>query len=143
MKASEKPTRMTSVIERYVSLKRALGRGYQNEERVLELLDAFVEKNASEAPADLTPELFASWCHTQAHLTRTVRRNRMRIVRNLCLYRRRTEPDCFVPDLELFPRNHQTASPYIFTVSDIRRLLAEADRLEPTGPSPLCRENHP
>lgn len=142
MKAIGKTTRMTSIIERYLSLKRALGRGYQNEERILELLDAFVERNASEVPPDLTAELFASWCHTQGHLTRTVRRNRMRIVRNLCLYRRRSEPHCFVPDLELFPRNHQRVSPYIFTERDIQRLLAEADKLKSTGPSPLRRENH-
>ena len=142
MKTRQKPSRMTSIIARYVALKRALGRGYQNEERILELLDSFVETNARGAPRDLTPELFAAWCRTQGHLTRTVRRNRMRIVRNLCLYRRRTEPDCFVPDLELFPRNHQPASPYIFTEIDIQRLLMEADKLEPTGPSPLRRENH-
>lgn len=142
MRASEKPTRMTSVIERYISLKRALGRGYRNEEYVLRLLDAFVAQQSSKAAPDLTPELFEAWCHTQGHLTRTVRRSRMRIVRNLCLYRLRTEPDCFVPDRELFPGNHQPVSPYVFTEDDAHRLLVEADKLEPTGPSPLRRENH-
>jgi integrase len=142
MKASEKLTRMAPVIERYVSLKRALGRGYRNEDYVLHLLDAFLARESEEEVPDLTPQLFAAWCRTQDHLTRTVRRNRMRIVRNLCLYRRRTELACFVPDNALFPRNHQRVSPYIFTEDDVRRLLAEADKLEPTGPSPLRRENH-
>lgn len=142
MKASAKSTRITSIIQRYVALKRALGRGYENEERILELVDVFVATKANEIPPDLTAELFASWCHTQEHLSRTVRRNRMRIVRNLCLYRRRTEPDCFVPDLELFPRNHQPVRPYIFTEGDVRRLLAEVEKLKPTRPSPLRRENH-
>ena len=31
----------------------------------------------------------------------------MRIARNLCLYRRRSEPGCFVPDERLFPPVHQ------------------------------------
>jgi integrase/recombinase XerD len=142
MRASMHPTRVAPVIERYVSLKRSLGRGYRNEEYVLQLLDRFVARESQEALPDLTPRLFAAWSRTQEHLTRTVRRNRMRIVRNLCLYRRRTEATCFVPDDMLFPRNHQPVSPHIFTEEDIRRLLAEADKLEPTGPSPLRRENH-
>jgi integrase/recombinase XerD len=133
---------MTGSRRRQNALKRALGRGYENEERILELLDAFVAANASDMPPDLTADLFASWCQTQGHLTQTVRRNRMRIVRNLCLYRRRTEPGFFVPDLELFPRNHQPVRPYIFTEGDVRRLLAEAAKLKPTTPSPLRRENH-
>lgn len=142
MRATEKPTRMTSVIERYVSLKRTLGRGYRNEGYVLRLLDGFIARESKDEVPDLTPQLFAAWCSTQERLTRTVRRNRMRIVRNLCLYRRRTEITCFVPDKALFPRHHQRSSPYVFTEDDVRRLLTEADKLEPTGPSPLRRENH-
>lgn len=142
MKACERLTRITSVIEQYVSLKRALGRGYRNEEYVLRLLDGFVARESHEAVPDLTPELFAAWCRTQERLTRTVRRNRMRIVRNLCLYRRRTEPGCFVPDNQLFPRHHQPVSPFLFTEEDIRRLLAQADKLEPASTSPLRRDNY-
>jgi len=142
MKTSERPTRMTPVIERYISLKRALGRGYRNEEYVLRLLDGFAARESHEAAPDLTPQLFAAWCRTQEYLTQTVRRSRMRIVRNLCLYRRRTEPGCFIPDKELFPRNHQPVSPHVFTEDEVQRLLAEADTLEPTAPSPLRRENH-
>jgi len=142
MRVRQGLTRITPVIDRYVSLKRSLGRGYRNEEYVLRLLDGFLSRENREEVPDLNPELFAAWCSKQRHLTRTVRRSRMRIVRNLCLYRRRSEPGCFVPDHELFPRNHQPTSPYIFTEDDVRRLLAEADKLEPTGPSPLRRENH-
>ena len=55
--------------------------------------------------ADLDAENFAAWCRTREHLTSGVRRNWMRVVRNLCLYRRRTEPACFVPDPSQFPRS--------------------------------------
>lgn len=121
------------VIIDYLALKRALGRGYALEERVLADLDRFLSFIGS----DLTPEHFAEWTLTQERLTAGVRRNSMRIVRNLCLYRRRREPNCFVPDLSQFPLPHQPLQPYIFTETDILRLLATAERLTPTAGSPL------
>ncbi len=65
----------------------------------------------------------------------------MRSVRNLCLYRRRGEPDCFIPDERLFPSVHQAIRPHIFTDSEIVQLLAAARTLARTSNSPLCPEN--
>lgn len=80
-------------IAEYVSLKQALGRRFAGERRILVLLDAFLAKENS----DLDADTFTRWCQTQEHLTSGVRRHRMRVVRNLALYRRRREPSCFVP----------------------------------------------
>ena len=57
----------------------------------------------------------------------------MRVVRNLCLYRRRSEPGCFVPDERLFPPVHQAIRPHIFTDSQILQLLAAARMLARTS----------
>ncbi len=65
----------------------------------------------------------------------------MRIVRNLCLYRRRGEPGCFVPDERLFPPVHQAIRPHIFTDSEIVHLLAAARTLTRSAKSPLRPEN--
>ena len=121
-------------ITRYLTLKRALGRQYANEERVLQSIDEVLQRSA---PADLTAATFALWSQSLQHLTPTVRRNRMRIVRNYCLFRRRSESECFVPDLLLFPAPHQSVRPYIFTKDEIVRLLAAARRLGPVNGSPL------
>ena len=69
-----------------------------------------------------------------------MRRNWLRVVRNLCLYRRRTVPDGFVPDPTGFPKAHAPLRPYIFTTTDIVRLLDAADHLVATSRSPLRRE---
>jgi integrase len=69
-----------------------------------------------------------------------VQRNWLRVVRNLCLYRRRTIPDVFVPDPTGFPKPHAPIRPYIFTTTDIARLLDAADHLVATSRSPLRRE---
>lgn len=120
----------------YLTHMRALGREYAQEERILKHLDAFLAKLNS----DFNPVTFAAWCHTQSQLTSGVRRNRMRIARNMCLYRKRSEPFCFVPDLAQFPENHQPIQPHIFSESDIVRLLKATDSLRPTSNSPLHRE---
>ncbi len=134
------PTRFLSVfgstIARYLAVKAALGRHFTNERAVLTRLDGFVAAR----DADLGPDTFAHWCTSQVGLTSGVRRARMRIVRNFCLYRQRTEPSCFVPDLTLFPPLHQTALPHIFTVDEIDRLLRAVETVGVTRCSPLRRD---
>ncbi|MCZ2078311.1 MAG: tyrosine-type recombinase/integrase [Bryobacterales bacterium] len=61
-------------------------------------------------------------------------------VYKFCLYRRRTEPRCFVPDPSLFPRRHQTVQPYIFSEQEVETLLQAASRLKRVSSSPLRPE---
>ena len=128
---------LSDTIRRYLTLKRALGRQYFNEERVLAHLDRFLAARR----VDLVAESFAAWCLTLQHLASRVRRGRMRVVRNLCRYRRRGEPGCFVPDERLFPTAHQSIRPHIFTDNEIVQLLAAARTLARTPTSPLYPEN--
>lgn len=122
-----------SMLTPYLALKQALGRGYAVERAVFHHLDAFL----AAASADLTPATFAAWCHSFEHLTSGVRRKWMRIVRNLCLYRRRTDPTCFLPDPSQFPPPHQPVPPHIFAEAEVLRLLSAADALAPTPAAPL------
>ncbi len=127
-------SRLSPSIGRYVELRQALGRGFAGERRILETIeDCMIRVGA----ADLTQSVFARWCRTLVHLSPTVRRNYMRIVRNFCLYLRRTEPDCFVPDTGDFPRRHQPVQPHIFTGAEITQLLQAAANLKPVPLSPL------
>lgn len=134
------PTNFTSTlgptITRYLSLRDALGRKGDQDRWVFGHLDSFMVRQEP-SDSDLNADAFARWCITLEHMSSGVRRNRMRIVRNLCLYRRRTEPDCFVPDRELFPPEHQRVRPYIFTPAEIDSLLVSADSLKPVPFSSL------
>lgn len=122
------------IISRYLELQRALGKWFDREQRILESLDQWLAETGT---ADLDTASFTAWCKSKQHLASGVRRNHMRIVRNFCLYRRRREPTCFVPDLQSFPANHQPLQPYIFTEAQIARLIQAADRLEPLPLSPI------
>jgi integrase len=129
-------SRLASSIEAYLRMKEALGRRYATERTILRALDAFL----TTIDADLTGDTFGAWNATLGRLTPTVRRQWLRVVRNLCLYRRRTVPDVFVPDPTGFPKPHASIRPYIFTMSDIARLLDAADHLVATPRAPLRRE---
>lgn len=123
-------------LERYLALKRALGRAYNSECRVLAHLDRFLAATR----ADLTAETFAQWGVAIAHLTPTVRRRWMSVARGVCLYRQRSEPATFVPDADTFPRPHPPRRPYLFSEADITRLLRAADQLCVASTSPLRHE---
>jgi len=125
-------------IRDYLQLKRALGRGYTHEEHILRLADSFFARTG----CDLTSDSFAEWCLTQDYKASGVRRNQMRIVWNLCLYRRRREPHCFVPDLSEFPPLHQPVRPYIFTESEIARVIRVTDTLKSSPGYPLRRDTY-
>ncbi len=122
------------IISRYLELQRALGKGFDRERRILESFDQWLTETGA---ADLDPVNLTAWCKSKQHLASGVRRNHMRIVRNFCLYRRRSEPTCFVPDLQSFPANHQPLQPYIFTEAQIARLIQAANQLEPLPLSPI------
>jgi integrase len=121
-------------IAAYLERQRALGRGYRAEENVLASLRNCV---ASGGQHDLDLATFERWCTTHASLCGNVRRNKQRIVRNFCLYRQRSEPACFVPDPNRFPRPHPHQAPVIVAPQDIARMLAAARQVRPTPDSPL------
>ncbi len=126
------------IIDQYIRLKQALGRHYAKERDVLAHLDRFLA--AQGQGAELSAKIFAQWCATIGHLASGVRRSWMRIARNLCLYRQRSEPACFVPDPGGFPAPHQPRRPYLFTEEQILCLLRATDDLRSRSNSPLCRE---
>ena len=122
------------VIARYVAFKQALGRRYDTQRYLLARFDHFLTEFHVR---DLTEESFSAWCLSLKHLTPSGRRMRMQIVRQFCLYRRRSEPTCFVPDPSQFPPLQPKRLPYVFSESEIARLLHATSKLRPWGASPL------
>ena len=125
---------LDSLIDQYLQRQRALGRAYQGEEWILRSLSQFLRDRRIE---DLDQAGFDAWCQSFVHLTANVRRNRQRIVRNFCLYRRRTELNCFVPDINRFPRPASYGAPVIFGADEVSRMLMAAAHMRPSSGSPL------
>jgi len=104
---------------------------------MLRNLDRFLAQGES---SDLTAVSFLHWCDTQKHLASGVRHAQMRVVRDFCLYRRRSDPNGYVPPMSLFPPAHQPRPAYIFSEPQIARLLQESGRLYRVCHSPLRAE---
>ena len=124
-------------IRRFLDHRRALGRGYGNEEHILRGLRDFLLQVGAH---DLDRKTFEHWSVHTAALSSNTRRARQRIVRLLCLHRRRTEPACFVPDPLHFARPQPYRRPVLVRPDQIARMLACAATAAPTPNSPLRGE---
>jgi integrase len=119
-------SRIGRQISAYLALKKSLGRRFFSETYVFAHLDRFLARRRANS---LTSAVFDAWVRTFAHVSPTVRRTRMRVVRNFCLYLRRIDPTCFVPDPRGFPAPHVARRPHIFTQEQIVKLLRVATTL--------------
>lgn len=132
-------SRLAPAFTRYVDLKRALGRHFDVPSRTLQSVDRFLHDHRAKYP-DLNAAAFDAWCRTHEHVSSGVRRVRMLEVCAFCLYRRRTEPQCFVPAPNSFPAYHQRVQPYIFSEAEVAKLLRAASGLPRYPASPLRPE---
>jgi integrase/recombinase XerD len=128
---------IAAALQRYVGMKRALGRQFNSATHALQSLDRLLAKGGY---AGLDATAFNDWCKAHEHLASGVRRIRMLEVHAFCLYRRRTEPGCFLPDPGTFPPYHQRLRPHIFTESEITRLLKAASGMKGNPSTPLRPE---
>lgn len=121
-------------IADYLERQRALGRAYVAEEDILHSLRDSI---CAAGEREVSLHTFERWCASHEGLTGNVRRNRQRIARNWCLYRQRSEPSCFVPDPNRFPRPHPYKAPVIIAPAAVGRMLAAAQAVRPTPDSAL------
>ena len=131
-------SKVGQIMQRYLSVNQTLGRQFRTELLILKHLDKFLSLEGR----DLTLENFNAWLHTKQNLSSTGRREWMRVTRNFCLYRQRTEPYCFIPDLLQFPKRGQPIQPYIFTEPEIIHLLEAIQKLKFDSKNPLRKETY-
>jgi integrase len=122
------------LFEQYVVKQRALGREYHYEQITLVSLGRFLSMQSA---VDLDSIQFDAWCRSLSAICINHRRKRQLIVRKFCLYRQRTEPTCFVPDIHRFPHPVDCRPPAIFGEPEVVRMLAAADQLQSTYRGPL------
>jgi integrase/recombinase XerD len=130
---------LAPILDRYVDMKRSLGRGFVSAIHTLQSLDRFLREQPN-GNTDLNPAVFQGWCRAQTHVASGVRRARMLEIHKFCAYRRRTEPRCFLPDTTAFPPYHQGIKPYIFSQAEAAQLLQAAASLSPSSSTPLRAE---
>lgn len=123
-----------AVVDAFLASRLAIGRDYRNERWILRNLRSFLERSGS---ADLDAALFDRWREQFQHLSSSTRFAREHTVNKLCRYRRRSEPDCFLPDQESLARQKPHALATIIEPTQVAHLLACASQLPPGSRSPV------
>ena len=117
-------------IQEFVAFKQGLGFKYERNVFSLRSFERFAKTHANGNNV-VWESTLAKW------LARYPNRNRKTVsvdfgtIEQLCLFRQRSQPKCFVPDRNLLPKNVQTRFlPYVFTVDQINSLLNAAKQYQ-------------
>ena len=125
MKLSELTTR----LESYLALRRAMGFPMKFQEPRLRDFVAFVE--AKRIGEGIPAQLAVDWACSSPGGT-GIRASRLGVARGLLMYLSASMPGIEVPERGLLAR-WRRRKPYLFSPSDIQRLMDGASRLKPEG----------
>jgi site-specific recombinase XerD len=113
----------------FLAFKRAMGMGYRRAEFVLDSFVRFVRDQYDERPVALDQAVTRWATRIEGRKAITVG-NEFSVVRQLCLFRRRSDPRGFVPEHALAPVKESVFVPYIFSRDEVLALVDAATRHE-------------
>ncbi|MFM0198162.1 tyrosine-type recombinase/integrase [Paraburkholderia strydomiana] len=122
-------TALARDAKEFLAFKRAMGAGYQRAEFVLDSFVRFVRDRYGECPAPLE-RVVTEWAARIEGRKAVTVGNEFGVVRQLCLFRRRSDPRSFVPDHAVAPVKESTFVPYIFSREEVLALLDAATQHE-------------
>jgi site-specific recombinase XerD len=117
-------------IEAFLIFKRAMGYAYVRAEHTLRSFERFARHQASLercSRIELETTLRKWLCRGQDRTPFTVALD-LGVLRQLCLYRRRRDPQGFVPEHDWAPATESIHVPHIFSREQVKRLLEVASR---------------
>ena len=114
---------------KFLAFKRAMGMGYRRAEFVLNSFVRFVRDQYDERPVALDQAVTQWATRIEGRKAITVG-NEFGVVRQLCLFRRRGDPQGFVPDHAVAPIKESVFVPYIFSHEEVLALVDAAARHE-------------
>jgi len=129
-------SRFASSLQRYLDLKRALGRKWKREGTVLAHWDNFVYQNYPKANL-VRGEMFTAWSAKLAGHNSNKSLCWQQIARNFLLFHARDHRGTFIPDLLTFPKPVPVAPPRLISETEMGRVLDATRLLPPTAANPL------
>lgn len=127
---------VSRMIIDFISERKALGYRYQTEIFELSQFDRFLFDHGL-GKCTLPKNLVRKWIQKKKHEAATTHRRRFGTVRQFALFMARQGYKAYVPDAKMHPIARQTFAPYIFSLDEIRRLIATVDAWPPCSRAPL------
>jgi len=119
-------------IENFIKLRQLCGRDYRSQGRLLGHFDRFLVEEGIKNTR-ITRQIIERYHSALSHLTPRDQANRICVVRQLCQYLARNDPYTFIPEPMKTIWGYTAGKPYIFSCSEIRRLMDRALGLLPAG----------
>lgn len=117
-------------IVAFLEFKHALGHRYARGEFTLRAFDRFVAARCHRSSRPALPEIFRRWLTRKAGRKPITVAGEHVVIRQFCLFRRRRDPDAFVPPRAWAPASTKSHFlPYILSKDDVLRLLRGASSL--------------
>lgn len=113
----------------FLAFKRAMGMSYRCAEFVLNSFVRFAREQFGRRPVALE-EVVTRWTARSAGRKAVTVGNEFGVIRQLCLFRRRSDAHGFVPDHALAPVKESVFLPYIFSREEVLLVLDAATRHE-------------
>ena len=117
-------------IQNFINLRRLSGTDYQSQAQLLGYFDRFVLNQHLSKPR-ITQEITERYLHSLSHLTPRTRSNRFCVVRQLCKYLARSDPQGYVPETLKGPPSQGAHQPHIYSHDELQALLAAASEQPP------------
>jgi integrase/recombinase XerD len=113
-------------VKAFLDFKRALGRKYKSGEETLRSFESFaVGRIGARSQIDLQTTIHA-WLESQSACKPVTLALRLGVLRQLCLYLRRSDPTAFLPPVSLAPKTKSQHVPYAFSHEQILQLIDSA-----------------
>lgn len=131
-------SRWSPQLEDFVRFKRALGQPYARSIKVLHSFDRLAASTQWRDQCDLAAVL-TGWLSQYSNRKPVTVANYLAIIRQFCQFRRRYDPAAFVPDRSWAPQSTESDFlPYIFSLEEIRRIIADTARVNGTRRTRRC-----
>ena len=117
---------LRDAIESYLALRRGLGSKLRDPARHLRHFAEFLER---EAATVVTTELALRWATAAANVTPATWAQRLGDVRRFATWLSATDPRTEVPPQGLLPYRYLRRPPYIYSDTEVERIVREATRL--------------
>lgn len=117
-------------IEAFLVFKRALGYSYRRGEATLRSFERFARRGRPRSTRIDLATMIRAWLQRVPGRKPVTLACDLGAVRQFCQYRRRLDPNAYVPPVALAPQTESRYVPHIFSPTEIRGLLAVAERHE-------------
>lgn len=117
-------------IQNLINLRRLSGTDYQSQAQLLGYFDRFLVKEHLSEPR-ITRKIVDRYLESLSHLAPRTRFNRFSVVKQLCQYLARNDPEGYVPDPLRAISSRGAHQPYIYSNSELQALMAAASQLPP------------